>query len=63
MNDQMDVDICADPSATNEELQAMINACMCGGQVDGSSKTVTIKAFGEVPSIDLPLVFIFHEKI
>ena len=63
VNDQMDVDICANPTATNTELQAMINACMCGGQVNGNSKTVTIKAFGEVPSIDLPMVFIFHETI
>ena len=39
-------------------------ACaLSGGSVDVSGNSITIKAFGEKPSIDIPISIIIREEI
>lgn len=47
--------------ATNEQLQAYLSAGMCGGAT--GTGTITIKAFGEKPGINIPITILVRGEI
>ena len=47
--------------ATDEELQAYLSAGMCGGAT--GTGTITIKAFGEKPDINIPITIVVRGEI
>ena len=47
--------------ATNEQLQAYLSAGMCGGAT--GTNTITIKAFGEKPGINIPITILVRGEI
>lgn len=50
------IEVCPSPTITEDEYNAMCSACILGGeQYDGS---ITLVAWGEVPTIDLNIVII-----
>ena len=36
---------------------------LCGGSIDTESNSITLKAFGEKPEIDLPISILIREEI
>lgn len=55
------VEIMPANGATNEQLQAYLSAGMCGGAT--GTGTITIKAFGEKPSINIPITILVRGEI
>ena len=47
--------------ATNEQLRAYLSAGLCGGAT--GTNTITIKAFGEKPSINIPITIVVRGEI
>ena len=55
------VEIMPANGATNEQLQAYLNAGMCGGAT--GTGTITIKAFGEKPTTNIPITIVVRGEI
>ena len=55
------VEIMPANGATNEQLQAYLSAGLCGGAT--GTNTITIKAFGEKPSINIPITIVVRGEI
>ena len=55
------VEIMPANEATNEQLQAYLSAGMCGGAT--GTNTITIKAFGEKPGINIPITILVRGEI
>ena len=47
--------------ASNEQLQTYLSAGLCGGVA--SSGTITIKAFGQKPTINIPITVVVRGEI
>ena len=55
------VEIMPANGATNEQLQAYLSAGLCGGAT--STGTITIKAFGEKPTTNIPIIVVVRGEI
>ena len=52
------IDIGSKVGNTDDQLKALMDCALCG-----SGNTITIKAFGEKPTIDIPISIIIREEI
>ena len=55
------IEVMPSNGATNNQLQAYLNAGLCGG-VTGSG-TITIKAFGKKPTVNIPITIVVRGEI
>ena len=53
------IDISPGINASNDQYKALLSASLCGGSISGNN--LTIKAFGQKPSIDIPIVITVKE--
>ena len=53
------IDISPGVNASNDQYKALLAASLCGGSISGSN--LTIKAFGQKPSINIPIVITVRE--
>ena len=53
------IDISPGINATNDQYKALLAASLCGGSISGNN--LTIKAFGQKPSINIPIVITVRE--
>ena len=57
------IDIGSKVGNTDEQLKALMSCALCGGTINVSGNSITIKAFGEKPTIDIPISIIIREEI
>ena len=57
------VDIGASLSCSDTQLESLMALSLCGGSIDTESNSITLKAFGEKPSIDIPISILIREEI
>ena len=55
------IEVMPSNGATNNQLQAYLNAGLCGG-VTGSG-TITFKAFGKKPTVNIPITIVVRGEI
>ena len=53
------IDISPGVNASNDQYKALLAASLCGGSISGNN--LTIKAFGQKPSINIPIVITIRE--
>ena len=53
------IDISPGINASNDQYKALLAASLCGGSISGNN--LTIKAFGQKPSINIPIVITVRE--
>ena len=53
------IDISPGVNASNDQYKALLAASLCGGSISGNN--LTIKAFGQKPSINIPIVITVRE--
>ena len=53
------IDISPGVNASNDQCKALLAASLCGGSISGNN--LTIKAFGQKPSINIPIVITVRE--
>ena len=57
------IDIGASLTCSDTQLESLMALSLCGGSIDTESNSITLKAFGEKPEIDLPISILIREEI